>query len=184
MPYHVDCRTLGDLTTRKSPVGRVHRNLPVSFAHVGDMCAGPVFSLVFLRCLPQLRHQHSDCPHPWFKGAPLLHSRRTGIMPSSCVALSLDSHTWQRRGVGCGGATFWFVVFEWYKCRPLVRDHRVAKKRPCRRLVVASSNTQWVRFRDCWEDRSASQDVKTNGMIGVSSLVQLLRHCLITQVCG
>ena len=40
------------------------------------------------------------------------------------------------------------------------------------RLVVASSNTQWVRFRDCWEDRRASQDVKMNGMIGVSSLVQ------------
>ena len=41
----------------------------------------------------------------------------------------------------------------------------VAKKRPCRQLVVANSNTQWVRFRDCWEDRSASQDVKMNGMI-------------------
>ena len=26
--------------------------------------------------------------------------------------------------------------------------------------VVTSSNTQWVRYRDCWEDRSASQDVK------------------------
>ena len=37
---------------------------------------------------------------------------------------------------------------------------------------VTSSNTQWVRFRDCWEDRSAFQDVKMNGMIGVSSLVQ------------
>ena len=29
-----------------------------------------------------------------------------------------------------------------------------------------------VRFRNCWEDRSASQDVKKNGTIGVSSLVQ------------
>ena len=48
----------------------------------------------------------------------------------------------------------------------------MAKKRPFQQLVVTSSNTQWVRFRDCWEDRSASQDVKMNGMIGVSSLVQ------------
>ena len=38
--------------------------------------------------------------------------------------------------------------------------------------------------QDCWEDGSASQDVKMNGMIGLSSLVQQLRHCLITQVCG
>ena len=36
----------------------------------------------------------------------------------------------------------------------------------------------------CWEDRSATQDVKMNGMIGVSSSVQQLRHCLITQACG
>ena len=50
--------------------------------------------------------------------------------------------------------------------------------------VVTSSNTQWVSFRDCWEDRSASQDVKMNGTIGVSSLVQQLRHCLITDACG
>ena len=63
-----------------------------------------------------------------------------------------------------------------------VIDHRVAKRRPRRRLV--SSNTQWVRFRDCWEDRSASQDVKTKGIIGVSSMVQHLRQCLITQACG
>ena len=41
-----------------------------------------------------------------------------------------------------------------------------------RQLVVTNSNTQWVRFRDCWEDRSASQDVNVNGMIGVSSLAQ------------
>ena len=27
-------------------------------------------------------------------------------------------------------------------------------------------------------------DVKMKGMIGVSSLVQQLRHCLITQACG
>ena len=33
-------------------------------------------------------------------------------------------------------------------------------------------DTPRVRFRDCWEDRSASQDVKVNGMIGVSSLVR------------
>ena len=33
-------------------------------------------------------------------------------------------------------------------CRPLVRDHRVARKRPCGQLVVTSSNTQWVRFRE------------------------------------
>ena len=87
---------------------------------------------------------------------------------SSCVALSFDSHTWKRSGAGRGGASLWFAVFEWYKCRPLVRNHRVAKKRPCRQLVVTSSNTQWVRFRDCWEDRSASQDVKMNGIIGVA----------------
>ena len=37
-----------------------------------------------------------------------------------------------------------------HKSRPVVRDHRVAKKRPRQRLVVTSSNTQWVRFRDCW----------------------------------
>ena len=34
------------------------------------------------------------------------------------------------------------------------------------------------------EDRSASQDVKMNGLVGVSSLVQQLRHCLITRACG
>ena len=38
--------------------------------------------------------------------------------------------------------------------------------------VATNSNTQWVRFLDCWEDRGASQDVKMNGMIGVSSLVR------------
>ena len=38
--------------------------------------------------------------------------------------------------------------------------------------------------RDCWADRSASQDVKMNGTTGVSSLVQQLRHCLIMQACG
>ena len=40
------------------------------------MCAGPVFSLVFLSqscgVFSSCDHQHSDCPHPWFKGAPLL----------------------------------------------------------------------------------------------------------------
>ena len=56
-----------------------------------------------------------------------LHSKRICIRPSSCVAPSLDSHTWQRSGVGRGGASFWLVVFEWYKCRPLVRDHRVRR---------------------------------------------------------
>ena len=72
------------------------------------------------------------------------------------------------------------LYFEWYKCRLLVRDHGVEK----RRLVVTISNTQWVSSRDCWEDRSASQDVEMIDTIGVSSLVQQLRHCLITQACG
>ena len=87
-------------------------------------------------------------------------------------------------GVGRDGASLWFAVFEWYKCQPLVRDHLVAKRRPCLQLVVTSSNTKRVIFRDYYEDRSASQDVKMNGMIGVSSLVQQLRHCLTTQECG
>ena len=39
-------------------------------------------------------------------------------------------------------------------------------------------------IRDCWEDRSASQDVKMNGTIEVSILVQQLRHCLTTQACA
>ena len=76
-----------------------------------------------------------------------LHSKRTCIRPSSSVALSFDSHTWLRSGVGRGGASLWFAVFEWYKCRALVRDQRVAKRRPWQRLVVTSSNTPWVRFR-------------------------------------
>ena len=63
-------------------------------------------------------------------------------------------------------------------------DQRLEKSRPRRRLVVTSSNTQRVSSRDCWEDRSASQGVKMNGTIGVSSLVQQLRHCLIMQACG
>ena len=81
-------------------------------------------------------------------GTLCLHTKRTCFRPSPCVALSFDSHTWKRSGVGRGGASFWFVATEWYICRPLVRDHRVAKKRPCRQLVVTSSNTQWVRFRE------------------------------------
>ena len=39
-----------------------------------------------------------------------LHSKRTCIIPSSCVARSLDSHTWYRSGFGGGGASFWLVV--------------------------------------------------------------------------
>ena len=40
-----------------------------------DMCAGPVFSLVFLSQSWSVFLScdiSSDCPHPWFKGAPLL----------------------------------------------------------------------------------------------------------------
>ena len=147
------------------------------------MCAGPVFSLVFLSqsCSVFLSCDISTVTvlirgsrelRCCFVGNLCLHSKRTCFRPSSCVALSLDSHTWKRSGVGRGGASFWFVVFEWCKFRPLVRDHKVAQKRPCQQLVVTNSNTQRVRFRDCWEDRSASQDVKMNGTIGVSSSVQ------------
>ena len=59
----------------------------------------------------------------------------------------------------------------------------VAKRQPCRQLAT-NCNTHWVRFRDCWEDRSTSQDVKKKGRIGVSSLVQWLRHCLIVWMNG
>ena len=44
----------------------------------------------------------------------------------------------------------------------------VAKRRQCRQLVVTNGNTQCARFRDYWEDQSASQDVMMNGMIRVS----------------
>ena len=45
------------------------------------------------------------------------------------------------------------------------------------------SQNSMVISRCYWEDRRASQGVKMNGTIGVSSSEQLLRHCLSTQEC-
>ena len=67
---------------------------------------------------------------------------------------------------------------EWYRCRPLTRPVcKSVKRRPAESI----RKTRWVNSRDYWEDRRASQGVKMNGTIGVSSLEQLLRHCLSMQ---
>ena len=144
------------------------------------MCAGPVFSLVFIS---QSCGVFPSCDISTvtvlIRGSRKLPCCYVALLFGNLFAQQKNMYqtismrcTWLRRGVGRGGASFWFAVFDLCKCRPLVEDHRVAKRRPRRRLVVTSSNTQWVSSRDCWEDPNASQDVKMNGMIGVSSLVQ------------
>ena len=82
----------------------------------------------------------------------VLHSKRTCVFDHAlhfCLRLT--------RGSGAVLAAMERVssvlyFFEWYKCRPLVKDHRVEKRRRRRRLVATISNTQWVSSRDCWED--------------------------------
>ena len=73
----------------------------------------------------------------------------------------------------CSGTSFRCALFKVVQVSTFGEDHRVEK----RRLVVTMSNTRW-------EERGASQDVKMNGTIGVSSLVYQVRPCLITDACG
>ena len=94
-----------------------------------EMCAGLVFSPVFLS---QSCSVFLSCD---ISTVTVLISGSRELLCCFVVwqfVLSRDSHTWWRSCVGRGGASLWFAVFEWYKCRTLVRDHRVAKKRPCR----------------------------------------------------